>query len=545
MRLYRAFAASLVLVGCGQGDVNTTSGTSQTQHQLTAQEAHGRDVWIKGTFGGEKFFTLVGPQVMGFHLGFDAMLTTPRNVRFNEWGVVNDPDCTPGNITTGGLDVCPWEVDADGLVSSAGVVGIRKRPNPLFNPSQPPSANNSPYLIGTSCAGCHAGLDAANPPADPNNPSWDNIHVTTGGQYLQIGKIFGAHLPTSDFRWQVFHTWAAGTVDTTAIESDHINNPGIITQFFNFPDRPFFDLHFNGAPINVHRAGQGGEDDAGCVAAATRVYFNIGMCAAECMVGHLANGPGGTQTPIDQAQCAQVCPEYVREQQEVVDLCAFIQTTSPSKLPEQYIDNTVTGRGKQVYREYCSSCHTNRYGIDSDHQDYTDDLLHKANGPLSNEAAGQIGTNSCRSKSTNWQAGHIWAEFSSDEQRARGTGYYRDVPLLSIWATAPFFHNNRLGMFNNDPSIEGRLAAYEDAMDKLLNPFHRSFIVDRTTTLSFTPPPLVLPVPAGTPVAAIANLNPATFQNNCPDFVEDEGHYFGAFLSPDDKYALTEYMKTF
>ena len=56
--------------------------------------------------------------------------------------------------------------------------------------------------------------------------------------------------------------------DTTAIESDHINNPGIITQFFQVPDRPFFDLHDSGLPIHVHRGGQGGEDDAGCEKAA-------------------------------------------------------------------------------------------------------------------------------------------------------------------------------------------------------------------------------------------------------------------------------------
>jgi hypothetical protein len=62
----------------------------------------------------------------------------------------------------------------------------------------------------------------------------------------------------------VFNTWAPGTVDTTAIESDGINNPGIITQFWNLPDRPYFDLTHGGLPIHVHRAGQGGEDDAGC-----------------------------------------------------------------------------------------------------------------------------------------------------------------------------------------------------------------------------------------------------------------------------------------
>ena len=33
--------------------------------------------------------------------------------------------------------------------------------------------------------------------------------------------------------------------------------------------------------------------------------------------------------------------------------------------------------------------------------------------------------------------------------------------------------------------------------------------------------------------------------NKCPDFIEDEGHYFGTDLPDDDKRALIEYMKTF
>jgi hypothetical protein len=46
-------------------------------------------------------------------------------------------------------------------------------------------------------------------------------------------------------------------------------------------------------------------------------------------------------------------------------------------------------------------------------------------------------------------------------------------------------------------------------------------------------------------VAAFANLNPNNpLQNLCPDYLENQGHYFGATLSRDDKYALTEYLKT-
>ncbi|HEY6118196.1 MAG TPA: hypothetical protein VI172_19800, partial [Candidatus Dormibacteraeota bacterium] len=48
-----------------------------------------------------------------------------------------------------------------------------------------------------------------------------------------------------------------------------------------------------------------------------------------------------------------------------------------------------------------------------------------------------------------------------------GPGYYRPASLVSIWATSPLLHNNSLGLFNNDPSVKGRLASFDDAIDKL------------------------------------------------------------------------------
>ena len=42
-----------------------------------------------------------------------------------------------------------------------------------------------------------------------------------------------------------------------------------------------------------------------------------------------------------------------------------------------------------------------------------------------------------------------------------------------MWATAPYFHNNALGKFTNDPSVEGRMAAFDDAVHKLLWPERR------------------------------------------------------------------------
>jgi hypothetical protein len=516
MRLH--LLAPLLLVGACATDPATDSA------QQAASVSHGKDVWFKSTFGGEKFFSIILPGApFNLQLGLDAALTSDRNTRFQQYGLLNDPDCVQGDASSGYLDKC-----AD--PASAGVVGVRKRV--VLGPNGPQ------VLVGVACAACHAGLDPANPPADPNHPTWDNIHATTGNQYIQIGKLFGAHLSPHDPRKQVFNTWAPGTVDTTAIESDGINNPGIITQFFNTPERPYFDLTDNGLAINVHRGGQGGEDDAGCEKAALRVYFNIGMCAAECMVPHLANGPGGTQTPIDDAECSARCPDYVQAKADVVDECAFMATNTPPALPASYIDRGKANAGREVFRKNCAQCHNNGEKLQDD-TILSDDLIHPAS---------EIGTNSCRSKSTNWTAGHIWANFSSDQYKARptgGPGFYRDVPLTAVWATAPFFHNNRLGAYNGDPSINGRLTAYYDAMDQLLNPWKRNLLGSIQVTSDWIQLPNGLQLPAGTPVALFANANPANpLDNHCPDLVENEGHYYGALLSDKDKAALVEFLKT-
>jgi len=106
-------------------------------------------------------------------------------------------------------------------------------------------------------------------------------------------------------------------------------------------------------------------------------------------------------------------------------------------------------------------------------------------------------TNSGRAMATNSMLGHVWEDFASLTYQnlgevgpiryrdpfsgatktfsppGGGPGYYRVPTLISIWATAPFLHNNALGAFNNDPSVEGRLAAFDDAIERLLWPEKR------------------------------------------------------------------------
>jgi hypothetical protein len=106
-------------------------------------------------------------------------------------------------------------------------------------------------------------------------------------------------------------------------------------------------------------------------------------------------------------------------------------------------------------------------------------------------------TNSARAAATNAVHGNMWEDFASQtykeldsvgrigyrdpfsgseksyETPPGGPGYYRVPTLISIWATAPLFHNNALGTFNNNPSVEGRLEAFDDAITKLLWPEKR------------------------------------------------------------------------
>src|SRR5207245_11270723 len=52
-------------------------------------------------------------------------------------------------------------------------------------------------------------------------------------------------------------------------------------------------------------------------------------------------------------------------------------------------------------------------------------------------------------------------------------GYYRTPSLVSVWSSAPLFHNNMLGKFTGDPSVAGRMDAFNDAVEKLLWPEKR------------------------------------------------------------------------
>jgi len=177
--------------------------------------------------------------------------------------------------------------------------------------------------------------------------------------------------------------------------------------------------------------------------------------------------------------------------------------------------------------------------------------------------------NACSPLATNAIAGNIWDNFSSHSYKslpsvgtitvhnpftgeprpyampAGGRGYTRPASLISLWSTAPYLQNNSVGLFNGDPSVAGRMAAFQDGIEKMLWPEKRDKdpvlgdkvpgLIDRTTASSYLrvavgylPPfapdlaPLVKelapavvgemglqlgPIPKGTPVNLLSNLD--------------------------------------
>jgi hypothetical protein len=175
---------------------------------------------------------------------------------------------------------------------------------------------------------------------------------------------------------------------------------------------------------------------------------------------------------------------------------------------------------------------------------------------------------------------------------------------VNIWATAPYLHNNSVGTYNGDPTLKGRLAAFQDGIEKLLWPERRLGVKSIKVTTEETSLPDIFPglkkhlpglddldlklmmLPKGTPINLVMNINPKSVpalfeayihgvldgsprtqfknfvnrrrdagmkaltqklleENTCPDFIEDRGHTFGSDLSDEDKIALIEYLKYF
>ena len=634
---------------------------------LTPLQRQGRDTWYLWTggdtdaqgnvVGDQELWRLLAIRSHGTVDLLQAVDSRYRGERFKRFGVINDPDCTQANAPDQyglWLDTCLQKDVTEPVGEPAGIIGLRRFPNPKFDPKAwdlarylaDPAKVEPPYLIGVACGFCHVGFNPLHPPSDPEHPTWQNLHPGIGNQYFRE-QIFNTskypatrELMPSDFRWQVAHAEPPGTSDTSQVATDHIDNAGTINSIADFNFRPMHkEVTADGVTRQVFNVLKDGADSVGSAClddptekpgvndtacAALRGYVNIGVCAdVWTSLQDPVYGLKKAQAPFDIKHARQVskpCDEsWTGTVARLEGLEAFLRTLAPLHLADaeggsQYLpkDEALLDRGKIVFAENCARCHSSKQPPagykGSETQWFTDAVLQddflQGNFLSDDEKypVSEIGTNAERALATNAERGQIWEQFSSESYKTSppvrvtglvdplhpslrlppvkatgGRGYYRTPSLVNVWATAPFLHNNSVGLYNGDPSVAGRLAAYDSAMTMLLWPERRPGIksIPRTTERSrfeFEDGNSVC-IAQNTPIDLIANVHiaprdhtarnklldnllcritasgamntPFLLMDNAPDFVQDRGHTYGAGLADADKYALMEYMKTF
>jgi hypothetical protein len=518
-----------------------------------------------------------------------------------------------------------------------------------------------PYRVGVACGACHIAPYPDNPPVDPENPRWENLASAIGNQYINEGKVFACNVEKGGFFYEMLAAQPRGTSDTSRIATDNINNPNAINPIFLLAERERIAVPEKMAGGTLALPGQkeempvphvlkDGADSIGVAGATIRVYVNIGMFSEYWLTLHNRLIGLKPQQPFEIPYAREHSVFWRATEERLANIAAFFRRLKPYHLADApggqaYIttDSAVMTRGKEVFAESCAACHSSKQppaNIDPHSGEgkawFRAEVMKPEfleNNFLSDDKRyplTKIETNSARAFATNAKAGHVWDNFSSltykelspvdeleffnplDEihpikfkpkEKNVAPGYYRTPSLVSVWSSAPLLHNNMLGKFTGDPSVPGRMEAFNDAVEKLLWPEKRLnkdsiWRTQNDCTLhlrkEFVPKPLrgladrdgyitVGMIPQGTPVNLVANLEPdfrnidvflkiadklikikatkpsreeaaAEFTNlipelleanKCPDFVEDKGHYFGTDLPDTDKRALIEYLKTF
>jgi hypothetical protein len=523
--------------------------------QLTPQELSGRIVWNLWTGDNAGFWNWLVQHGFGT-TDLLKVVASPRNERFQTYGVINQPGYQrPAAPDEHGLylDV-PRDAkyDFDSRIDlatygrSSGVMGLRLFPNPKFDKakwnaqefwSNPNYYNNPklerPYVVGMACAFCHTGPDPVNPPADPNEPEFANLSDYTGQHYMKVWEVFGHDLQSDNFVKQLLMTNPAGTLDTSFIATDYLNNPGTMNGVYVIKGRlaAAYPEKVTGGALalkNLELDAQGNEatprvlkegaDSVGIYGALSRVYLNIGEYWEE-WTRHFNPLVGiSKQSPILVADAQKNSPHWNWSESHSPALAAyFIRVTQPHKLAgapggAKYLtsDKATLDRGKRVFAQSCAGCHSSKQppaGVDPASPEgiawfeqavQKDDFLDgnflgsEVRYPLT-----LIRTNATRAVARNGLRDHVWDNFSSETYKtlpavgsiqvwdpftgqdtpwkvpANGRGYYRPPSLVSIWSSAPFFHNNALGKHVHGVSVAERMEAFDDAVNKLLWPENR------------------------------------------------------------------------
>jgi hypothetical protein len=414
---------------------------------LNDDEIKGRNMWIVWTGGDDKLWDTLGTTSLGTLDFLKTLSSAPglkasRANRWNYLGLVNEPcykQATGPDPKRFGLwldsrdPACgpePFEnenkypgvkIGARGKnlpVGSyygyaSGVVGLRLFPNPDFDDAaqkkwdpkryyNDPSYYNDrslvrPYRVGMSCGFCHVGPSPIKPPEDPENPKWENLSSNVGAQYFWIERIFSWQSDMRSFPVQLFHTSRPGTLDTSLVSSDNINNPRTMNALYGLPARMTIAQRWgretlaggglNNKQLNdyIHagpltqffhppdisqspRVLKDGADSVGILGALNRVYLNIGLFSEEWLLHFRALVGGQPVTPIEISVANKNSAYWQATQMQTPDMALFfLKSTAPHLLKDapggaayQTKDQSQLNLGKTVFAERCARCHSSK-----------------------------------------------------------------------------------------------------------------------------------------------------------------------------------------
>ena len=415
---------------------------------LTPDEVKGRNTWIVWTGGNDRFWDKISTSSFGA-LDFLKTLSSNPKLKFsrdNRWqylGLLNEP-CfekpTGPDPNRFGLWLdkrsanCPPDpfeneqkypgvkVGARGKNLPAGsyygyatgIVGLRLFPNPDFDEAaqkkwdpvryyNDPSYYNSkdlirPYRVGMACAFCHVGPNPVKPPANPEHPEWANLSSNVGAQYFWIDRIFDWDADPTSYVFQMFHTSRPGSLDTSLVSTDNINNPRTMNAVYGLGPRlqqakrfgketlgggslnnkQFNDYvpassplaSFFTPPNTVYspRVLKDGADSVGALGALNRVYLNIGLFSEEWLLHFQPLIGGEVITPIKIKDARKNSTYWEATEAQTPDLALFfLKSTDPHKLKDApggaaYLTKNagMLNRGKVVFADRCARCHSSK-----------------------------------------------------------------------------------------------------------------------------------------------------------------------------------------
>lgn len=425
---------------------------------LNADETKGRITWVVWTGGNDRLWDQLTKNSFGAldfvkTISSHPSLKAKRENRWQYYGLVNEPcfeQATGPDPNRFGLWLdkrsanCPPDPFEDeqkypGVKIGArgknlpagsyygyatGIVGLRLFPNPEFDEAEQkkwdpvkfytdPAYYNSkdlvrPYRVGMSCGLCHVGPNPVRPPADPEHPKWENLSSNVGAQYLWSDRMLIWENDPTNFVTQLFRTYRPGTLDTSIVSTDNINNPRTMNALYHVLPRlleakrwgketlrggdvnnkqindylqngPLAQLFQPPDTVWTPRILKDGADSVGVMGALNRVYLNIGTFSEEWLLHFNALVGGKPISPIEIATARKNSAYFgATEAQTFATAEFFLKTTNPHKLSDapggdKYLtkDMAVLNRGKVVFAENCARCHSSKQpdraaGLDPD-----------------------------------------------------------------------------------------------------------------------------------------------------------------------------------